>query len=98
MQVSPMIFKCSCKHALTGKQSSLVLLVGAVLVVLLHVLLAQPHRRHLPLLRQPLDEADLVAAEAVGALLGRGALQDLAQVRPPHHVRQAVRGAAPALR
>ena len=45
--------------------SSLVLLVGAVLVVLLHVLLPQPHRRHLPLLRQPLDEPDLVAADGV---------------------------------
>ena len=77
--------------------TDLVLLVGAVLVVLFHVLLAQPLGRLLPLLRQPLDEADLVAAEAVGALLGRGALQDLAQVRPPHHVRQAVRRATPAL-
>ena len=88
----------SCFRKRMSDRTCLVLLVGAVLVVLLHVLLPQPHRRHLPLLRQPLDEPDLVAAEAVGALLRARPLQDLAEVRPTHHVWQAVRRSAAALR
>ncbi len=49
------------------------------------------------MLRQTLDEADLVAVKAVGVLLGRGSLEDVAQVRPADHVGQPVRGPAPAL-